>query len=182
MSTLLTCHNSFSTPTPPRRTTPLKCLQINLRHSKNASIHLSQLLLDLDIDIALIQEPYAVADPVPRLKYVPENFAELHTLSDQHAYGTAVLAKKTLNAYVVPLSVHNSVAGIKVVTDLTELYLFSIYCRPSLPNFESFLSSFFNQISPNVISKSISALILMVKTNFGTVPLSTLEVKPSRKH
>lgn len=154
MSTLLTCLNSFVIPSPPRRTTPLKCLQINLRHSKN-SLHLSQLLLDLDIDIALIQEPYAVADSVPRLKYVPDNFAELHTLSDQHAYGTAVLAKKTLNAYIVPLSVHNSVAGIKVVTDLSELYFFSIYCRPSLPNFESFLSSFFNQISPNIISKSV---------------------------
>jgi hypothetical protein len=33
----------------------LNCLQINLRHSKAASANLSQLLIDLNIDVALIQ-------------------------------------------------------------------------------------------------------------------------------
>ena len=37
----------------------LKCIQINLRHSKSASLHFFKLLIDLDIDIAIIQEPYA---------------------------------------------------------------------------------------------------------------------------
>ena len=37
----------------------LNCMQINLRHSKAASANLSQLLLDINIHIALIQEPYA---------------------------------------------------------------------------------------------------------------------------
>ena len=64
---------SLNSPYPNGRNSSVKCLQINLRHSKNASLHLSQLLLDLNIDIALIQEPYAVADPLPRLKYVPDD-------------------------------------------------------------------------------------------------------------
>jgi hypothetical protein len=35
----------------------LKCIQINLRHSSLASSSLSQIILDLDIDVVLIQEP-----------------------------------------------------------------------------------------------------------------------------
>ncbi len=34
---------------------PLKCFQINLRHSRCAALNLSQLILDLDIDVILIQ-------------------------------------------------------------------------------------------------------------------------------
>jgi hypothetical protein len=37
----------------------LKCIQINLRHSKTASSALAQVILDLNIGVALVQEPYA---------------------------------------------------------------------------------------------------------------------------
>ena len=37
---------------------PLKCLQINLQHCFTASASLSQVILDLDIDIVFIQEPH----------------------------------------------------------------------------------------------------------------------------
>lgn len=58
------------------------------------SLHLSQLLLDLDIDIALLQKPSAVSDLSPRLKYIPEGYVVLHNLSGDHAYGAAIIAKK----------------------------------------------------------------------------------------
>ena len=110
---------SLNSPYPNGRNSSVKCLQINLRHSKNASLHLSQLLLDLNIDIALIQEPYAVADPLPRLKYVPDDYVELHSLTADHAYGAAVVAKKSLQAFAFPLNTPNSVAGVKVVPKKT---------------------------------------------------------------
>ena len=66
----------------------LDCLQINLRHSRMASLHLSQLLIDLKIEIAFIQEPYATnSDHQISQKYIPDNFISLHALSDDHAYG-----------------------------------------------------------------------------------------------
>ena len=37
----------------------LKLVQINLRHSNNASLALAQLLEEGDFDVALVQEPYA---------------------------------------------------------------------------------------------------------------------------
>ncbi len=49
----------------------LRCLQINLHNSKLASANLSQLVLDLSIDIVLIQEPYAISGPSPTLANVP---------------------------------------------------------------------------------------------------------------
>ena len=64
----------------------------------------------------LISEPYAVADPLPRLKYVPDDYVELHSLTADHAYGAAVVAKKSLQAFAFPLNTPNSVAGVKVVT------------------------------------------------------------------
>ena len=54
--------------------TNIKCLQINLRHSRAAALNLSQLLLDLDVDVAFIQEPFAVSDPSVSVKYVPDNY------------------------------------------------------------------------------------------------------------
>ena len=103
----------------------------------------------------LISEPYAVADPLPRLKYVPDDYVELHSLTADHAYGAAVVAKKSLQAFAFPLNTPNSVAGVKVVTQKNELYFFSIYCRPSLQNFDTFLNSFFSFLTPNNINKSV---------------------------
>ena len=40
----------------------IRCIQINLRHSKSASLTLSQLLFDLNIDIVFIQEPNAIIE------------------------------------------------------------------------------------------------------------------------
>ncbi|KZS07388.1 Uncharacterized protein APZ42_028939 [Daphnia magna] len=40
----------------------LLCLQINLQHCKIAFLNLSQVLVELDVDIALIQEPYAITN------------------------------------------------------------------------------------------------------------------------
>ena len=67
--------------------TNLKCLQINLRHSLAATLHFSELMLELDVDFAFIQEPYAISAPQATLKYVPDNYVQFHSLSADHAYG-----------------------------------------------------------------------------------------------
>ncbi|EFX75998.1 hypothetical protein DAPPUDRAFT_107426 [Daphnia pulex] len=47
---------------PPNR---IRCIQINLHHSKLASATLAQTVLNLDIDVVLIQEPYAYPAEIP---------------------------------------------------------------------------------------------------------------------
>ena len=146
---------SLNSPYPNGRNSSVKCLQINLRHSKNASLHLSQLLLDLNIDIALIQEPYAVADPLPRLKYVPDDYVELHSLTADHAYGAAVVAKKISAGVRFPSEHSKFCCRSQGCPKKNELYFFSIYCRPGLQIFDTFLNSFFSFLTPNIINKSV---------------------------
>ncbi len=76
----------------------LNCIQINLRHSKAASANLSQLLLDLKIDIALVQEPYAYisADRII-VANIPDNFTAFHDLSEEHAFGATIIVNNSLN-------------------------------------------------------------------------------------
>lgn len=79
----------------------LRCLQINLRHSKAAAQNLSQLILDLDIDVVLIQEPSASFSPLTsniEVKYVPVGYSSFHNLSSEHSFGAAIIAKSSLNA------------------------------------------------------------------------------------
>jgi hypothetical protein len=75
----------------------LKCLQINLRHSKTASFSLAQVFLDLNIDVALVQEPYAYSVSPPVLANIPPGFSSFHQISADHAYGTAILLRDYLS-------------------------------------------------------------------------------------
>jgi hypothetical protein len=40
------------------RITQIKCMQINLQHSRNATYNLTQIIINKNIDIAFLQEPY----------------------------------------------------------------------------------------------------------------------------
>jgi hypothetical protein len=49
----------------------LKCLQINLHHSKLAFLSLAHVVLDFDIDIVMIQKPYAYSATLPVVANIP---------------------------------------------------------------------------------------------------------------
>ena len=118
----------------------IKVLQINLRHSRLASAALSQILLDQDIDIALVQEPYATkinADSPPTIPHLPDSFEALHRLGSDHLYGAAIIAKRSLKCHLqTDLSV-NHVAAVRLDFDGRTFLLLSIYLRPSLPSLEA---------------------------------------------
>ena len=50
---------------------PLKFFQTNLMHSFSAALNLAQLILGLDLDVILIQEPYAKSTRFSPLSYNP---------------------------------------------------------------------------------------------------------------
>jgi hypothetical protein len=134
---------------------PLKCLQINLRHSRCAALNLSQLILDLDIDVILIQEPYAAMSPQSSSfepKFVPPGYSSFHSLSSEHAFGSVIIAKSSLNASLCNYCPSNNCCGVKLSNDV---FLFSIYCRPSLVSIPLHLESIFNSIPPAVKKHAI---------------------------
>ena len=71
----------------------LRCLRINLRHSRSAALNLSQLILERKLDVILIQEPYAISSPSLDLFAIPPGYSSHHSLNKDHAFGAAILVK-----------------------------------------------------------------------------------------
>lgn len=129
------------TPSKPRLPlpSPLKCIQINLRHSKTASASLAQVMLDLDIDIALVQEPYASGTFPPVVNNAPPGFSSFHQLSELHAYGSCILVRDSVSKTGKLTTKHlsNHVACIDLQTSTGPLRFVSVYLRPSITDFHS---------------------------------------------
>jgi len=117
----------------------LKCIQINLRHSQSASLHFYQLLLDLDVDVALVQEPYAkynkFTNNTLEIPSVPNNYTVHHSLDEKHAYGALILVKRSLKATTLITFSSNECIVVNILNKLNNsnnpINLFSVYCRPS---------------------------------------------------
>ena len=131
----------------------LNCLQINLRHSKAASANLSQLLIDLNIDVALIQEPYAYchAEQIT-VANVPNGYTAVHELDVMHAYGAAIVVKDTLKP-IRPSLAANHTIGVHLLTHKPALTFFSLYARPSSPKLLPFFEPF--KSLPSAVTKNI---------------------------
>jgi hypothetical protein len=75
----------------------LKCIQINLQHSKSASLHFYKNITDLNIDIAIIQEPFACFNKFNnelQTPSVPNTYSIHHNIDNRdHAYGAIILTK-----------------------------------------------------------------------------------------
>ena len=156
----------------------LNCLQINLRHSRMASLHLSQLLIDLNIDIAIIQEPYATnSDHQISEKYIPDNFISLHALFDDHTYGATILLKRFLNGQLLLTTCNNATVGVKLSINNSELFLFSLYCRPSIKNLNAHLVAFAFTLSTPVVKRAIFCLDSNAKNTFW----NSATLDPKRK-
>ena len=111
----------------------LNIIQINLRHSAAASAMLGHLILERNVDIILIQEPYVSNYPELRIPNVPKGYTTFHNLNEDHAYGALIIARGRLKASKSHLTQHNAAVGIniQIASGRKQLSLFSIYARPS---------------------------------------------------
>ena len=150
------------TPPSPPPAPPISCLQINLRHSKLASAALSQLMLDMNVDVACIQEPYATRDPISNsilLENIPLNYDAFHALSDEHAYGTAIVVKRSARAFLHPIS-SNELSAICLNHNGSTLTLLSIYARPTAPSISSVVAAPLDSLS-----KDLSTCVICMDSN-----------------
>lgn len=74
----------------------VRCLQSNLGHCTFASSSLSQVILDINLDIILIQETYALTGYPPVLANVPADYSAFHDHSSYHAYGFAIIVLNSI--------------------------------------------------------------------------------------
>lgn len=70
-----------------------------------------RLLVDRNIDIALIQEPYALGTGSPEMYGVPAGYTAFHNLTEHHTSGAAVIAKNSLRAKICNYG-RNDIAGV----------------------------------------------------------------------
>lgn len=132
----------------------LRCIQINLRHSSLASASLAQVVLDLNIDIVLIQEPFALPACPPVLANVPPGFSSFHLLSEDHAYGSAILVRDTVATAgkIACKHISNFAACVELATCSGPLRMVSVYIRPSTLNFTTTFSPILDAVaSPFVV-------------------------------
>jgi hypothetical protein len=128
-------------------------------------------VLDLDIDVVLIQEPYAYSAEIPVVANIPPGFSAFYHLSNDHAYGSVILIKDSIstagNLSVMHLS--NFASCVELHTKSGPLRFASIYLRPSISDFASTVQSIFDALS--------SPWTSTLKTEFGTARLMTDGVK-----
>ena len=148
----------------------LSCIQINLRHSRSASASLAQLLLDRDIDVALLQEPYAKVSPISHeitIPNVPPEYSCYHLLSKpSYLFGAAIIAKSSLHASLIHSLSSNNAIAINVTLDArVSITYLSVYIRPSLPT----------------ISEALNPILQPLKSN-DTLSLSVFAIDANAKH
>lgn len=78
-------------------TNNFRCLQVNLRQSKTAAAALSQIILENNLDIILIQEPYARHVNPTVLADIPNGSVAFHPLDHDHAFGAAIWSIPSLS-------------------------------------------------------------------------------------
>ncbi len=163
----------------------LTCIQINLRHSKTASSALAQVNLDLNIDVALIQETYAFSVTPPVLANIPPGFSPFHQLSADHAYGTAILLRdsQSKDASLSSSLPPNISTCITLPTCSGPFSFCSAYLRPSLSNFHQSASLILGKSASPLsiicaISGALETLILHQKLNIVNKPRADLQFIP----
>lgn len=174
-----------------------------MQHCKIASLNLSQVLVELDVDIALIQEPYAITNKFNNellIPNIPSNYTVHHNLNkEHHAFGAIIQAKKVLKAVNIAVPNTNNCVGVQL-NKYPGLNFFSVYCRPSLgldyflnlletsSNLERSIvgmdsnakNKLWKSKSTDKRGECLESFIDQNKLNIANVPVSKLEYIPQR--
>ncbi|EFX72189.1 hypothetical protein DAPPUDRAFT_110892 [Daphnia pulex] len=115
--------------------------------SDAAAANLTQVICENELDVILVQEPYATNSNSPVISDIPPGYIAYHSLNDSHAYGAAIIVKLELASSCRTTSIPgcNHVAGV----DIGSFRFLSAYFRPSNDDISSlFHSAFQNLVSP----------------------------------
>ena len=140
--------------------TPLKCLQINLQHNSAAAANLSQTLLELNLDIILVQEPYCYFSS-RKITNVPQGYKAFLFPSKDFHFGSSIILKNGIIAKPILDICNNEVTGVQIVSHNLDVFLLSVYCRPTLANLKDTLRPVFEssniEVSNTIICMDCNA-------------------------
>jgi exonuclease III len=115
------------------------------------------------LDIVLIQEHFAKGHQTPSIINIPRGYVAFHCLSQEHAYGAAIVVKLSLakSDRAIDRSRSNQIAAVDLHSVHGTFLFISTYLRPSIKNitdqFSTDLSCLFtnrpSSQSTNALSK-----------------------------
>ena len=132
-------------------TKKIRCIQINLQHNRTASAALPQVILDLNVDIVFIQEPYTMKKLVPN---IPFGYSVRHALDNGALYGAILIIRNNLCSSSNIITNHSSdqVIGVELAKGLR---ICSIYCRASPTGISEVLNPVLSDSRPNIENQLI---------------------------
>ena len=106
-----------------RRKEPIKCLQINLQHSRAATDNLMQIIATENIDIILVQEPYLYQEEIKGIsrKYRTYSYGE------GKRRAAVILAKNNIGALLITQYSDNDTVLLEIQHENGNFYAASIY-------------------------------------------------------
>ena len=119
----------------------LTCIQINLRHCADDATALQRVIRDLNIDIALIQEPYVINKNSIEVSDVPTGYQCFHNISNDPFYGAAIVAKKSLRPRFSGIQQLDHFSSISIGAGSSRIDLVSIYARHSMASLSDTLQN-----------------------------------------
>ena len=101
-STAHTNYNTQNRTQDERRKAHIKCLQLNLQHSRVATANLTQIILHNNIDVAFVQEPYTILNIVAGF---PKNF-KIFTCGRDRIRSAIIVNNNDLDAIAITQASH----------------------------------------------------------------------------
>jgi hypothetical protein len=126
----------------------IKIIRINLHNCKNASSTLSQYMLENEIDLTLVQEPYLINEKVALF---PLHFQILQPTGRSRS--AIVINPKRVRAMVLEKYTNQSIVWSIIRYKYIDAYVSSIYLAPSQPIIESIdkLTQDLNELKPKYL-------------------------------
>ena len=107
-----------------------KCIRLNQQHCSTAPSSLAQLILGLNIDVIILQEPYTIFQGNSIFcPNIPNGCIARHCLDQNAAYGAAILIRKSIPSQVITHHSSNNIIGSEIKLGLQSYRLYSVYCR-----------------------------------------------------
>ena len=126
-------------------------MQTNQQHFSTASSSLAQLILDFNIDIVFVQEPYTILQGNSTFfPKVPTGYIVRHWLDHNAAYGAAIIIKKCISSRIITDHSSNNVIGVEIELGTQPYRIYSVYCRPSTVRIADTIQKIINDSTTNI--------------------------------
>ena len=107
----------------PSRNVKLKCLQVNLQHSRVAASNLTQIIIQYNIDVAFVQEPYTLRNSVAGF---PKSF-KIHTQGEGRKRAAIIVNNNEVDVIAITQSSHEDAILTEIRHKGLRLFGASIY-------------------------------------------------------